>query len=297
MRRSLALVAAGLAVGIGCGLLTPYPGSGDPAEVLGAIGDGEGSPIEGGDPRDPLFDPAIDDSVTVSSNRDVIVANPGESFVIDLSFQALNRNVVGGGIQFPGSKEVQWTFIEGLQGEPNGEIRFAYAVPDGVCDEVPNRCHEIVTQQFAVVENTSGDVDGDGKQDGQFVVSQPATSQDANGDLLEGVRVVLRCATCESTSCQELLEAGECSTCTQPDDCAQAYELCFTPGKAKFGTSEHDLFELLLGEDGIAWRDPATCTMKDEVCEQALMTALEDCDTGDTDTDTDSGGATGGTTN
>lgn len=293
MRRLVLLVTVGLGVGIGCGLLTPYPGSGDPAEVLGGSSPDGRSPVEGGSPQDPLFDPAIDDSVSVVSERDVIIANPGESFVIDLTFTAANRNVIGGGIQFPGSNEVQWTLIEGLEGESSGRITFAYAVPADICADVPLRCHEIVTQQFAVVRNLTGDVDGDGEQDGDFVVSRPATSVGADGETLEGVRIVLRCATCESDSCQELLEDAECASCSQPPECAQAYELCFAPGRPKEGTDEAEQFDQFFGVDGLAWKNGTTCAAGEDLCLDALDKALLECMDGDTDTDTGTGTAGG----
>ena len=69
-----------------------------------------------------------------------------------------------------------------------------FVVDEQICGQVPNLCHEIKTEQFAVARNTVGDVDGDGVPDGEFVVSRPVE-----------VTVVLQCSTCESPSCQELL--------------------------------------------------------------------------------------------
>ena len=199
----LVYVLGGLAAGVGCGLLTPYPGDGNPAEILaGQSGGTDGSPFNTGDPQGPLLDPALDDSVSIISNEDVIVANPGQAFTVDLEFSAENNNVVGGGIQFPGSDEIQWTFIDGLEGEERGRIQFGYVVDANICDQVPPLCHKIETQQFAVARNVApdGDVDGDGNADGEFVVSKP-----------EDVTVVLRCSSCDSPSCRDIEElAGEC---------------------------------------------------------------------------------------
>ncbi len=300
MRRSYAVyVVAGLVAGVGCGLLSPYPGDGNPADLLaGQSGGTNGSPFNTGDPQDPLLDPAFDDSVTIISNEKVIIANPGEAFTVDLDFEATNSNVVGGGIQFPGSDEIQWTFIDGLEGIGRGRIQFGYVVDSAICGEVPPLCHKIETQQFAVARNVAPnrDVDGDGEADGDFVVSRP-----------KDVIVVLRCASCDSPSCNEIEElAGECQFCSQPPECQQVFDLCFDEGRPKFETEEADDFARFFGPDGLAWKTGTVCAADDDgktaaqdLCQSALDDALLECmDTdSDTDTDTDSGDdptATGG---
>lgn len=282
-------VLGGLAAGVGCGLLTPYPGDGDPAEILaGQDGGTNGSPFNTGDPQEPLLDPATDSSVSILSNEDVIIANPGEAFTVDLEFQADNNNVVGGGIQFPGSDEIQWTFIDGLEGESRGRIQFGYVVDANICDQVPPLCHKIETKQFAVARNVTGDVDGDGTQDGDFVVS-PA----------EDVTVVLRCSSCDSPSCREIDElAGECQFCNQPPACQEVFDLCFEEGRPKFDTDEAEDFERFFGPDGLAWRSGTVCipdedgnTAAEQLCENALVDAIDECMDEDTDTDGDTDGA------
>lgn len=292
MRRGFVVyVLGGLAAGVGCGLLTPYPGDGDPAEILaGQSGGTNGSPFDTGDPQDPLLDPAFDDTVDIISNEDVIVANAGEAFTVDLQFSAENDNVVGGGIQFPGSDEIQWTFIDGLEGEENGRIQFGYVVAADVCDQVPPLCHSIETQQFAVARNVAPDrdVDGDGSADGDFVVSPPVD-----------VTVVLRCSSCDSPSCQEIEELkAECQFCSQPPACQEVYEMCFDEGRPKFDTDEADDFERFFGPNGLAWKSGTVCiadedgnTAAEELCQNALDDALTECIDEDTDTD----GATDGT--
>lgn len=248
----------GLALGaLGCALLTPYPGGGDPVD---ALVDGAGdSPFNTGDPQDPLFEPAVDDSVSIVSNVDDVVAIPGSAFTIDLSFVAENMNVVGGGIRFPGSEEVQWTLIEGLEGMAGGDIRFGYVVATEVCAEIPNLCHEIKTTQFAVARNPGGgDVDGDGSSDGEFVVSPG-----------KEVTVILNCASCESESCQELLPPGSCFECPQPEICNEYFERCLDEGKPNFGMAEADLFDNLFGPDGILWSSQAGCSLGATACENA----------------------------
>ena len=113
-------VPLALALGLGCSLLTPYPGGEDPAAVLGS-----GSPngaFDAGQEQEPLVDPAEDPSIGVTRNVTKVIAHPGSAFPIDLDFDAPGMNVVGGGISFPGSDEVQWTFIEGLEGQETGNI-------------------------------------------------------------------------------------------------------------------------------------------------------------------------------
>lgn len=286
MRRYVLLGGIGLAVGLGCTLLEPYPGGGTASRALAdAVGPTGGSPLLEGLPQDPLVDPAIDGSIRVTSNAadHTIVAIPGESFVVDLNFVAERGNVLGGGIQFPDSDRVQWTLIDSLRGATGGNIRFAYAVPGDICDGVANLCHEFVTRQFAVGTNiTPGtDIDGDGEADGQYVVSPPAE-----------VRVVLKCASCESASCADALPDGACLTCGQPEDCTDAYELCFAPGRPKYETDEGRQFVAFFGIDGLAWKGQASCAAGTALCADALGTAVAECmmpdDTDDaTTTDTE----------
>ncbi|MFO0631535.1 MAG: hypothetical protein U0168_01655 [Nannocystaceae bacterium] len=264
-RPALGVVLALALAGVGCALLTPYPGGGDPVKAISDSTAGKGdSPFDTGDPQEPLFDPAIDDSVHVVTNVNDVVAIPGSSFVIDLAFVADNANVVGGGIQFPGSSEVQWTFIDGLEGMSSGDIRFGYVVDKNVCNDIPNLCHEIKTTQFAVARNAGGgDVDGDGSKDGEFVVSPG-----------EEVTVVLQCATCDSPSCRDLLPDGECFFCAQPDVCKEYFDRCLAEGKPNASDeSEVQLFDTLFGIDGILWSTRDGCVVGEGACTEAQKNA------------------------
>lgn len=243
-------------MGWGCTLLTPYPGGEDPAEVLG---EGAGT-IEGGSEQEPLVDPAIDTSIAVTRNVTTVVAHPGSAFPVDLNFDAPGMNVVGGGISFPGSDEVQWTFIEGLEGETTGAITFGYVVDQEICGRVPDLCHEIRTEQFAVARNTVGDVDGDGQSDGEFVVSGPVE-----------VTVVLQCASCESPSCMEVLPEGECKSCAQPDACSDYFGLCLDPATNPDVTeADAAFFDTIFGSGGALWTTPSGCAAGEQACEGAL---------------------------
>ena len=279
------LLAIGLLAGFGCSLLAPYPGGGNPADVVaGSVGADGNSPFDRGDPQEPLIDPAEDASISVISNVDAIVANEGQAFTVDLNFQAQKMNVVGGGIQFEGSDEIQWTFLGELEGAASGDILFGYVIEEGTCAKLPNLCHTINTKQFAVGRNSPPeDVDGDGMTDGDFVVSPPVD-----------VPVILRCASCESPSCVEALEDTDvaCASCNQPPLCAMIFDLCFAEGRPLFGEPEADQFDLNFGPDGVTWKNAMTCAVGEELCQAALDGLIDECTAGDTDTDTDT--ATGG---
>lgn len=262
-------VSVPLAVGLGwgCTLLTPYPGGEDPADLLGGGGAGT---IAGGDEQEPLVDPAIDPSLSVTRNVTTVVAYPGSAFPIDLNFDAPGMNVVGGGISFAGSDEVQWTFIQGLEGEATGGIGFGYVVDGEICSQVPNLCHEIRTEQFAVARNTVGDVDGDGQADGDFVISRPVE-----------VTVILQCATCESPSCQDLLPEGECQSCPQPAACEDYFDMCLDPATNPDVTdADAAFFETIFGQDGALWTTPNGCAAGEAACDGALADDADPCGLG-----------------
>lgn len=245
----------GLVGGLGCTLLEPYPGGKDPAAVLAGSGGGGGT-FDQGEGQEPLVDPAEDGSIGVTRNLTKVVAHPGSAFPIDLDFDAPGMNVVGGGISFPGSDEVQWTFIQGLEGDVTGNIRFGFVVDEAICGQVPSLCHEIKTQQFAVARNTMGDVDGDGKDDGDFVVSRPVE-----------VTVVLQCSTCESPSCQELLPEGECQACSQPEVCQAYFDRCLDPATNPDVTAEDAaFFDGIFGPNGALWTAPSGCVSGEQAC-------------------------------
>lgn len=260
------LPLAPMCLALGCQLLTPYPGGGDPGEALGDKRPAQGPGIEGGNEQEPLVDPAIDPDVTVRSQaEEPVLALPGTAFLVDLAFIAPERNVVGGGIRFPGSDEVQWTFIDSLVDDDGAmPIQFGYVVAKEVCEDIPNLCHELVTEQFAVARNTApnSDVDGDGEADGEYVVSRPAE-----------VTVVLQCATCESQSCEDLLPPGTCQECTQPPQCRAYYERCLAPGKPNFDTKEADLFETFFGDKGVLWTTATGCVAGEQACNDAQADA------------------------
>jgi len=231
----------GSLVGASCSLLQPYPGGGEPARAF-TSGD---SGIDGGE-EEPLLDPPTDDSVSVINNLDdVVVALPGASFPISLNFQAPMRNVVGGGIRFQGSDEIQWTLLERVMQEQTGDVDFAYVMAGDACDGLSNLCHEVDAEQFVVTELGN-----------DFAVSEAIA-----------VTVVLQCATCDSTSCVAALPPGTCQECVRPDACSDVFNNCFAGGAPYEGTSEAILFDNFFGEQGVLWRSAATCVEGEALCD------------------------------
>lgn len=263
---------------VGCGLLTPYPGGENPGDVLAGSGGGiGGSPFDRGVPQEPLIDPAEDSTITVTSNVKKIIANEGEAFTVDLHFTADRMNVVGGGIQFEDKPEVQWTLLDEFRGQFSGDVRFGYVVEEGTCARIGYMCREVMTKQFAVGENPENlDVNGDGEADGDFVVSGPVE-----------VPVILRCATCDSPSCRELLEdtPQDCSSCNQPALCGELFEICFAEGRPLYMTDEADDFNRFFGPNGVAWKTPGVCEAGEMLCQSAYDSLAEDCMMAATDTD------------
>jgi hypothetical protein len=231
-------------VGLSCGLLLPYPGGGDPAAAFTL----EDSGVE--DEQEPLFDPPTDASINVINNlEDIVVAVPGGAFPISLNFQAPNQNVVGGGIRFAGSDEVQWTLLNSVMGQATGDVAFSYVVSPSACDDVANLCHEVSADQFVITD-----------VGGEFNVSEPIA-----------VTVVLQCATCTSTSCIEILPPGSCQECSQPDSCQDLYDACYGPGAPFEGTSEEKVFKQFLGLQGSLWKGAETCVEGEALCDAFLQ--------------------------
>jgi hypothetical protein len=230
-------------MGLSCGLLLPYPGGGDPAAAF-SLADG-GIP----DAEEPLTNPPTDDEVNVINNfDDIVVAVPGGSFPISLNFQAPSQNVVGGGIRFAGSDEVQWTLLTSVMGQSTGDVAFSYVVSPEACEDVGNLCHEISAEQF-VITNV-----GD-----EFHVSEAVS-----------VTVVLQCATCTSTSCLDILPPGACQECSQPEACQDLFATCYGPGSPWEGTAEENVFNQFLGAQGSLWKSTETCVEGEALCKLFL---------------------------
>jgi hypothetical protein len=239
MRSTKVLLLAAPLLGFGCGLLVPYPGGGDAIEVF--ILGSSGIP----DSQDPLINPPTDHDVNVLNNLgDVAVALPGASFPVSLNFQAEDRNVVGGGIRFEGSEEIQWTLLNKVQGEQTGDVEFTYVVDSAACEDLSSLCHEVKAEEFVITQ-----------RENEFHVSVPID-----------VDIVLQCATCDSTSCIEVLPPGTCMECAQPVVCQDLYDTCYGEGAPFEDTPEANVYEQFLGLNGSMWRGATTCVEGEALC-------------------------------
>ena len=196
--------------------------------------------------EEPLLDPPTDTSVKAVNNlEDVVVGVPGSSFPISLDFVADAPNVVGGGIRFEGSDEVQWTLLENVMGQTSGTLDFAYVVDSAACDDLSNLCHQIPAEEFVITQDGA-----------EFKISDPVS-----------VTLVLQCATCDSTSCVEIVPVGACVECPKPMACDSLFNRCFGPGAPYEGTTEANVFEQFFGERGALWRSKQTCAEGEAICE------------------------------
>jgi hypothetical protein len=242
-----------------CSLLEPYPNDENPVDQLLDPSKGA-SGISNGEIREPLVNPPQDPTVTVANKLSGTVEStlPGGSFKVQLAFIAPGKNVVGGGIQLEDSDEVQWTFLQGLQGNETGEVAFSFSVGTNVCDDVPPLCHGIKTRQFAVSVDPFG----------VYSVSPPVEAT-----------IVLQCASCESESCTDLLkELGDesaCRACEQPKECADLYTSCYAPGAVAEGTTEADVYQAFFSERGVMWTGLQTCASGTGVCQSILSNACK----------------------
>ena len=224
---------------MGCGLLVPYPGGGDAIEAFTLAGSGIPNA------EDPLVDPPTDETISVINNlEDVAVALPGASFPVSLNFQAPDRNVVGGGIRFEGSEEIQWTLLNKVQGEQTGDVEFTYVVDSAACNDLSSLCHEIKAEEFVISERNN-----------EFHVSRPID-----------IDIVLQCATCDSTSCVEVLPPGTCMECAQPTACQDLYDACYGEGAPFEDSPEAAVYEQFLGLNGSMWRGATTCVEGEALC-------------------------------
>jgi len=158
-------------------------------------GDEEEEPGPNGDPNDELNGSIsgdyevdgtnVDDSIGVSgSEGGYAEASPGGTLNVSISFDAPNANVVGGGIRFGANGPVQVVTIPDAMGQTSGTLNFAVQIPDSVCSNLSQICHDIRCYEFAVTDIG-------------------AVSQANIND------VALMCGGCDEPSCQSLLDMCE----------------------------------------------------------------------------------------
>ena len=136
-----------------------------------------------------LDDPGTDDTIDVTSDSSggYAAATPGGSLNVSFAFNAPNANVIGGGIRFGTSGPVQVVEIPDAMGQTSGNINFAIEIPDFVCDNLSQICHDIKCYEFAVT--SAGKI-------------SKANIND----------VALQCGNCDEPSCKTLLDSCNLSS-------------------------------------------------------------------------------------
>lgn len=162
------------------------------------LSDGEG---------DELVNPSTDESITVqdgTGGAGHTGVQPGSVMTVSIPFNAPNGNVVGAGIRFGENGPIRTIPIDGAQGQTNGTLQFDFQVPQSVCDNLSQICHDIKCYEFAVTE--AGEV------------SQANINQ-----------IALACNNCEEPSCRDLLPdcfVGQCSSAAQACNNGQDLQSC-----------------------------------------------------------------------
>lgn len=169
----------GDACGSGFGDASECAEEGDPASELN--GGLEGSYT--------LDDPDVDESIDVASDEPggYEEASPGGTLNVSFTFDAPNANVVGGGIRFGTTGPVTVVEIPDAMGQTSGTINFAVEIPDSVCDDLSQICHDIKCYEFAVT--SAGKISKSNIND-----------------------VALKCGNCDEPSCKGLLDSCNLSS-------------------------------------------------------------------------------------
>lgn len=130
-----------------------------------------------------LMNPEVDPDVTVPSSgpKPSLDVSPGDLITVGIPFSAPNGNVVGIGIAFGPSAPVQVVSLQDALGMTSGMGQLQFQVPDSVCDNLSEICHQIQCYEFAVTDI--------GK------VSTANINQ-----------IAVACNNCDEPSCQMLLD-------------------------------------------------------------------------------------------
>lgn len=130
-----------------------------------------------------LEDPETDPSVVVGPgdpDAPPLEVRPGDIVTLTLPFTAANSNVVGAGVRFGNSGPITVVPIAGAMGQGSGSMQFDLEIPDSVCDDLAQICHDIKCYEFAVTDAGN--------------VSAANIGQ-----------IALACGNCDEPSCQDLL--------------------------------------------------------------------------------------------
>ncbi len=253
---TMCLAVAGLGI-MNCGggaCQTPNPSydSSDPAsqaclDVPGASGDpAAGFTVIGA--SFTLSSPPQDDTVQVASTEGggggVLEVKPGDPVKISVPFSAPNGNVTGVGVQF-GNGPIQVVNVPGASGQTSGTMDVDVEIPDSICNNLSQICHDIKCYEFAVTEAGS------------------VSAANINS-------IALKCGNCDEPSCQSLL------TSCEEDECGGACsdgEVCLDGQcQAKSTSNSCELREACCpGQDNSCNPPDASCYC-DEACQD-----LGDC--------------------
>lgn len=253
------LISAGL--GSSCVLLTPYPGDLPAAEVL----DREGffPPAESEERATGL--PVVCEQVVLELEDapGERILRPGHGFPITVRYSDLpqGKTVRGLGVEFHGGgyqSAVHWQLIPPQEDEDgNGVISGEYMLNDGACELMLNQCHHVRFFAYLIIES--------------FGVTGASSA-------LEG-EVKVTCATCNHESCAPKSDTDMesdtdtepvCTEWTQPESCALAGSLLFSPGQ--FCEDWEGDFNTFWGPQGALWTivDYSTYQTGESLCDSIL---------------------------
>lgn len=142
------------------------------------------------DEGETLVDPEEDPSVSIGGGGglDMDVTEAGDNVSVAIPFSSANGDVTGAGIRFGDSGPIRTVNFPNAQGQSQGTMQFQFGIPDDICGNLSNICHDIRCYEFAVT--SAGRVSA------------------ANINSL-----ALVCGGCDEPSCQGLIDTAIC-----PDD-------------------------------------------------------------------------------
>lgn len=145
---------------------------------------------------DPLENPETDDSIVVEESGGTMTSvQPGQAVTVTIPFNAPNGNVVAAGIRFGDNGPIRTVNIAGAAGTTQGTLQFEFQVPDSICDDLSQICHDIKCYEFAVTD-----------------VGRVSRANIGP--------IAMACGGCDEPSCADLLDeclVGDCQSATSCD--------------------------------------------------------------------------------
>lgn len=174
-RRSSVLAASSLLILAACG----KSGAAAERELSKAIL----LPDEG----ETLVNPEEDPSVTLGTDGGLGMgtAQAGDNVGVSIPFSSANGDVTAAGIRFGSSGPIRTVNFPNAQGQSQGTMQFQFGIPDDICGNLSNICHDIKCYEFAVT-------------------SAGKVSRANINDL------AVICGGCDEPSCQGLVDTSTC---------------------------------------------------------------------------------------